>query len=73
MDEHQELRVMIEEGKDKLEWYRQVQYSTDRYSTEQTGTVQYRQVQYRYSAIGWFTKIGCCIHITHLHVFSSMH
>jgi len=24
MDEHKELRVMIEEGKDKLEWYRQV-------------------------------------------------
>ena len=24
MDEHKELRTMIEEGKDKLEWYRQV-------------------------------------------------
>merc|ERR1719209_1600662 len=24
MDEHKDLRVMIEEGKDKLEWYRQV-------------------------------------------------
>ena len=26
MDEHKELRTMIEEGKDKLEWYRQVNY-----------------------------------------------
>ena len=24
MDEHSELRTMIEEGKDRLEWYRQV-------------------------------------------------
>ena len=24
MNEHSELRTMIEEGKDKLEWYRQV-------------------------------------------------
>jgi hypothetical protein len=24
MDEHKDLRTMIEEGKDKLEWYRQV-------------------------------------------------
>ena len=24
MDEHKELRTMIEEGKDKLEWYRTV-------------------------------------------------
>ena len=24
MDEHSELRTMVEEGKDRLEWYRQV-------------------------------------------------
>ena len=28
MDEHSELRTMIEQGKDKIEWYRQVNIST---------------------------------------------
>ena len=27
MDEHSELRTMIEQGKDKIEWYRQVNIS----------------------------------------------